>query len=131
MRILITLIFIIPLLTQSGFCQEKDSIDADAICVYEPTPTASFPGGMNSLYNFIEKNIQYPVHHFSGKVYIKFTVNTDGSLSNFEPLKGHCTICSNKATEMMQKMPNWIPAKENGIPVRTQMVMPIQFGLKP
>ena len=45
-----------------------------------------FPGGMDSLYSFLNKNIHYPQKaiegKFEGKVYAHFIVEKDGSITN-------------------------------------------------
>ncbi|MDB5240464.1 MAG: TonB family protein, partial [Spirosoma sp.] len=51
-----------------------------------------FPGGMSGLGQFLSSNLTYPVSAqkagVQGKVFISFTVNTDGTLSDYEVIKG-------------------------------------------
>jgi TonB family protein len=64
-----------------------------------------------------------------GKVFIEFTVNTDGTVSDIHALKGIGGGCDEEAINVMQGSPKWIPAKQRGTNVRQRMVMPINFSL--
>jgi len=51
-----------------------------------------FPGGITALQNFIKINVQYPKvileKGVNGKVFIRFTVDIDGSIKDIKVLKG-------------------------------------------
>lgn len=128
MRQLIVLISICLLgtLTLSG--QEQDSLNTDdTIFVFEPQP--SYPGGSAALNNFIKTHLKYPRHskNIKGKVFIGFIVNEDGSLTDFEIVRGLAEPFNNSALGVLKRMPNWIPAKRDNKPLRVKMVIPITF----
>ena len=64
-----------------------------------------------------------------GKVFLEFTVNTDGTLSDIHALKGVGGGCDEEAIKVMQGSPTWIPGKQRGMNVRQRMVIPINFSL--
>lgn len=114
--------FFILLLPLASFNQEiTDDIDSltvekdSVIIFYNPEP--KFPGGMDSLKNFITQNLSVKeFSHFhseeSKKVFIEFLVEKDGSLSNFSIKKSSgIPEFDKKALEMLKKMPKWIPAE--------------------
>ncbi|MFD2570586.1 TonB family protein [Spirosoma soli] len=88
-----------------------------------------YPGGLDALRNFLSKNLQYPKSAasagVSGKVYISFVINTDGSLTDVQVLKGIGFGCDEEATRVIQKMPHWKPGKQSGRPVRVKYNLPI------
>lgn len=90
-------------------------------------------GGMNKLYEYIAANLKYPeearMKGIEGKVFLEFTVNTDGTLSDIHALKGVGGGCDEEAIKVMQGSPTWIPGKQRGMNVRQRMVIPINFSL--
>ncbi|WP_197056148.1 energy transducer TonB [Flavobacterium gilvum] len=101
---------------------------------YEPEPVYSlagieqkpeFIGGMEKLYAFIAKNYKTPIGCPSGKVYMTFIVEQDGSLSNIKCVKDVGFGSGKEAVRVLQECPNWIPGEQNGKKVRVLYSMPI------
>ena len=97
---------------------------------------ARFPGGDSVFQVFIEKHIDGAVpirnHAKSGlyEVWVKFTIEKDGTLSNFQPLTKFGFGMEQEAVRVLKRSPKWIPALRFGIPVqdyRTQQI-PFWFG---
>lgn len=108
-------------------------IDDDYVCVLvENDP--SFPGGMEAMYKFLAENIKYPQEakdkNITGKVYVTFVVEADGSISNPRLLRDIGGGCGQEAIRVVKLMPRWDPGKEKGQPVRVQFNLPISFSLK-
>jgi protein TonB len=81
---------------------------------------------------FIEMNLVYPsrakASGISGTVYVQFTVNVDGSLSNISVLRGIGGGCDEEAIRIVKLMiRKWKAGKQNGKKVPTQMNLPIKF----
>ncbi len=93
-----------------------------------------FPGGNDSLKNFIDKNLQYPflaqARHTYGTVKVKFTVETDGSLSNIKPITSLGSGCETEAERVVKLMPKWKPGKRVGKIVPIDYILPFKFSLK-
>ncbi|MBD2704904.1 TonB family protein [Spirosoma sp. BT702] len=93
-----------------------------------------FPGGMDALRSFLSKNLNYPraaaSAGVSGRVYISFVVNTDGSLTDVHVLKGVGFGCDEEALRVVNKMPTWRPGKQSGRTVRVKYNLPITFTLE-
>ena len=93
-----------------------------------------FPGGMDALYKYLEDNITYPKeakeHNISGKVYVTFVVEKDGSISNPKLLRDIGGGCGAEAIRVVKAMPRWTPGKQRGKPVRVQFNIPVNFTLK-
>jgi len=94
---------------------------------------AKYPGGDEALKKFIHENIKYPreaiKNKISGTVYVQFVVEKDGSISDVKVVRGIGGGCDEEAVRVISKMPNWIPAKQKGIPVRSFYIIPIIFVL--
>lgn len=120
-------------LTNMAFCQEekKVSVDDEVFVVVEEQ--AEFPGGMDSMYAYIVKNLKYPekakAEGIEGRVFVSFIIEKDGSISNVKILRGIGGGCDEAAKEVVEKMPKWKPGKQKGKPVRFQFTLPIKFEL--
>lgn len=93
-----------------------------------------FPGGINEMYKFIGDNMKYPAAaqraNISGRVFIKFVVEKDGSIGNIEVLKGIGFGCDEEAMRVIKAMPKWNPGRQNGKNVRVYFTMPVQYKLE-
>jgi protein TonB len=77
---------------------------------------------------FIKENFRTPIvngEKIDGKVYVDFTVEKDGTISNIYIIRdvGHGT--GEEAKRVLQNMPRWNPAKKNGEIVRCRYAMPM------
>ncbi|TFV97546.1 M56 family peptidase [Algoriphagus kandeliae] len=94
-----------------------------------PTPT----GGMSAWGEYLMANLKYPDKAkqmgIEGTVVLAFVVNTDGSISDVEILRGIGAGCDEEAHRVVQNAPNWEPGKQRGQAVRTRMRLPIRFKL--
>lgn len=85
-----------------------------------------FPGGMNEFYKFMGANYKIPTElKGNGRVYIKFMVEKDGSLSEFEILRDMGFGTGEEAIRVLKLSPKWIPGKDKDKPVRVQYSLPI------
>jgi TonB family protein len=94
-----------------------------------------YEGGFKSAFEFISREVKYPVlaqrNGTTGKVFIKFIVEKDGSISEPTILKGIGSGCDEEAVRVISLMPKWKAGKQNGNPVRSWFTMPINFLLEP
>ncbi|MBN1650767.1 MAG: energy transducer TonB [Bacteroidales bacterium] len=115
------------------FVQEEEEIEEQHIfLVVENMP--EFPGGEAAMYKFIGKNIEYPrmakESGISGRVFVTFVVERDGSVTDVQILRGIGGGCDEEAIRVIKMMPKWTPGKQRGKPVRVQYRMPIKFTLQ-
>lgn len=98
----------------------------DVYTVAGVTEHPDFPGGMKKFYQFVGNNFQIPTDFKgNGKIYIKFIVEIDGSITNEEILKDVGFGTGEEAIRVIKLSPKWIPAKKDGVPVRVQYSLPI------
>ncbi|WP_138994659.1 TonB family protein [Larkinella sp. C7] len=109
-----------------------DDGNGEIFTVVEKNP--EFPGGMAGLTRFINENLRYPEAaqraYVSGRVFLSFVINTDGSFQNIQILKGIGFGADEEAIRVIKAMPRWKPATQDGKPVRVKYNLPINFNLK-
>ena len=93
-----------------------------------------FPGGENALMDYVAKNVVYPKEAqekgISGRVFVGFIVEKDGSVSEVKVLRGIGGGCDEESIRVVKAMPKWKPGKQNGKPVRVSYQLPIFFKLQ-
>ena len=92
-----------------------------------------FPGGEQALMEFVAKSVVYPEEakekNISGRVFVSFVVEKDGSVSNVKVLRGIGGGCDEEAVRVIKSMPKWEPGKMKGKPVRVSYQIPFNFKL--
>jgi len=111
--------------------QEPDKKETFTIVEEKPT----FPGRDAAMYQFLGKNIDYPIearrNGVEGKVLVIFVINKDGSIDQ-ESLGVADSVdpyLDKEAMRVIGSMPAWSPGMQKGKPVRVRMVMPVFFKL--
>ena len=93
-----------------------------------------FPGGPSKLFEFLASNVNYPTEaekaKIQGRVIASFVVEKDGSISEAKVVKSIDPSLDAEALRVINAMPNWIPGKQKGEPVRVKYVVPITFRLQ-
>ena len=112
--------------------EEEEEEDVQIFTVVENDP--EFPGGMEALYKYLRENIKYPQlardNNITGKVYVTFVVERDGSIANPRVLKDIGGGCGAEAIRVVKAMPKWTPGKQRGKAVRVQFNLPVSFNLQ-
>jgi TonB family protein len=103
--------------------------------VYDEVETVPIPsGGMAGWSSYLSANLGYPTtarrKGIEGIVLVAFIVNTDGTVSDFELLKGIGGGCDEEAIRIVKNSPKWTPGMQDGKAVRTLMRLPINFTLE-
>ena len=93
-----------------------------------------FPGGMEAMMDYVAKNVKYPQEamekEISGRVFVSFIVEKDGSVNEVKIMKGVGGGCDEEAVRVVKAMPKWKPGKQEGKPVRVNYTLPITFKLQ-
>ncbi|MFM7301683.1 MAG: energy transducer TonB [Crocinitomicaceae bacterium] len=98
-----------------------------------PDVEAEFTGGESAMQKWMQQNLVYPEMSMEmgeqGKVYLKFVVEKDGTISNVEVIKGVSRDLDNEAKRLVRAMPGWKAGESKGMKVRSSFTMPINFEL--
>ena len=113
---------------------KRDTTKKSSEIFTEVEQNAEYPGGMKAFGKFLQENLKYPESaqkaNVSGKVYIQFIVNTDGSASDFIVLKSAGYGFDEEALRVLELASKWIPGKQSGRTVRSRYTVPINFELE-
>lgn len=97
----------------------------------EHMPT--YPGGATELKKYIDEHLRYPEAALADSVQdivqVSFIVEKDGSTKDFEVIDEHHPALEAEAVRVLQNMPKWKPATQNGVKVRVEYVVPVKFTL--
>lgn len=111
---------------------EQPKVEAEIVDF--PDVEAGFPGGAAEMQRWIATNIQYPQTSIEmneqGRVYLKFVVEPDGSITNVEVERGVSPDLDREAKRVVRKMPKWTAGEAGGKKVRTRCRLPIIFQLE-
>jgi len=92
-----------------------------------------FPGGMDAMMEFLNKNLRYPnqakENNIQGKVICGFTITEQGKIEDVTVQRGIGGGCDEEAVRVIKMMPYWKPAKQNGKAVNVHYNIPIAFKL--
>ena len=106
-------------------------VDEEIFLVVENEP--EFPGGSDSLYAYIARNIKYPEtakkEKIEGRVFVTFVIEKDGQVSSAKILRDIGGGCGEEAIRVVKSMPKWKPGTQRGNPVRFQFNLPVSFML--
>ncbi len=88
-----------------------------------------YPGGMVAFMKWLTDNLKYPKQgsNNDGRVVVQFIIMKDGSISDLKIIHSLNARCDNEVLRVFRMMPKWKPGTENGKPIPTQMVLPINF----
>ena len=88
-------------------------------------------GGIDRFAEWVKESIVYPESEkwkkTSGRVVLKFTIGTDGSLYNLSVLRGLAPKFDNEALKIVSSSPLWTPGKNHGQEVAVDITFPVVF----
>ncbi|HQO04039.1 MAG TPA: energy transducer TonB, partial [Spirochaetota bacterium] len=61
-------------------------------------------------------------------VYLQFIVETDGTLSELQVVRGIGDGCDEEALRLLKTSPSWTPGMHRGRAVRVRMGLPVTFS---
>jgi protein TonB len=112
--------------------EKEEEVEEEVVIIPDVNP--EFGGGEAKLYEYLQENIQYPQlardGGITGKVYVQFVVEKDGSITNVQVKRDIGGGCGDEAKRVVKAMPKWKPGKVGGRTVRSQFVLPVNFNLR-
>lgn len=112
----------------------KKEIEEEYVIGAHPETFPQFPGGEIALYKFINENIHYTdsakVNNIQGKVYVQFTIDTNGNIKNAFIPRGLGYGLDENALNTINKMPKWIPGTIRNKKVEMKYTIPIRYYMR-
>ena len=105
--------------------------ESDVYQIVEQMP--EFPGGQEAMEKYINDNVRFweVIKEWqcdvSGKIFVGFIVEPDGSITNVKVLRGIEKHCDEEAMRVVKSMPKWKPGMLNGEPVRVSYMVPVSI----
>ncbi len=91
-------------------------------------------GDDKEFQKWVYSQIRYPdearENGISGRVFIQFTIEKDGSVANVKVLRGVDPALDKEAIRVVSMSPKWTPAKNQDRTVRVIYAFPITFSLR-
>lgn len=99
-----------------------------------PTVDLAHPEiGNRAFKQYLEKSIRYPeqakANKVSGRVTVEFTIEPNGTLTNFTIVRGIGSGCDEELIRLIKEGPKWIPTKKDNISVEDKAKVGLRFKL--
>ena len=115
------------------FEEEPEEEEADELFLVVEE-NASFPGGPGEWRKYLSKNLRYPRQAkrmgIQGAVFLSFTVDKNGVISDIQVPRGIGGGCDEEATRVLKASPKWKPGKQRGKAVKSKMNIRVIFKLQ-
>ncbi len=116
------------------YCEKEDpkeDKERDETVYFFTDKMPEFPGGKEALNKYINTSIIYPEEalkqEISGRIYLSFTVEKDGSITDVKVSRGLHPLLDKEGVRIVKNMPKWIPGSMKGKIVRTTQTIPVKF----
>jgi TonB family protein len=105
----------------------------EEIQIVFPNIETHFVGGDSLLREFLRSNLRYPElsreMNIQGTVYIRFSIDKDGSVEKIKVLRGVDKSLDREAVRVIKRMPKWIPGESRGKKIVSDVTLPISFKI--
>lgn len=108
---------------------QKKAQEEDLFVVVEEMP--AFPGGMDSLFIFLQNNICFPITEDTSvhsKVYVQFIVSKKGQIKDIRIIRSGGEEFDREVIRVLKLMPEWVPGRQRGKPIPVLYTLPIKFA---
>ena len=100
-------------------------------CFEEPDVLPEFPGGLDSLMNYLSEHIRYPKmaakNKVQGRVLVRFVVQKTGKVGHVEVLESVDKDLAEEAVRVVKSLPDFTPGLVNDKPVNVWFTLPVNF----
>lgn len=105
--------------------------DTGFFMIVEEKP--EYPGGTDALMEYVKENIIYPADALNGGVQgcviVQFTVNPDGSTSDFKIIRSVFPSLDKEAIRVLSQTGKWKPGRQRGRCIPVEFQVPVTFKL--
>ena len=101
--------------------------------IVDEKPTLNGKEAEAGLREYVRNNTQYPPEAqekgITGRIYVEFTIDTDGSVIDAKLLRGVDPLLDNEALRVIKSSSKWTPGKHGGKAVKVKYQFPVNFQL--
>ncbi|WP_414000208.1 TonB family protein [Flavobacterium sp. W1B] len=110
----------------SGITTDSNGIELPYTALFEKPKSEK---GIEHFYKYVGNNLIIPkealINRISGKIYLLFTIEKNGSVVDVRVLKGLDNELDKEAIRVIKNYKKWVPGKMRGVPVRVSHTIPI------
>ena len=121
------------ILDSNDFEVEISQDDLKGEIYVQPEEPPEFIGGEKSMMMYLSNKLRYPekavIDKIEGRVVVRFVVDRLGRICDPKVIKGVRSDLDKEALRVVKNMPLWSPARNNGQPVNSYFVIPINYRL--
>ncbi|MDX2360354.1 MAG: hypothetical protein QNK23_06085 [Crocinitomicaceae bacterium] len=130
------ILFLFLLNSQIGFTQNDldSSLHVNIEYVDFPDVEARFPGDSTAFFVYLSKELMeaqrdesWPTT-YNGPIYFQFIVLANGSIANIQIVRGDNSTINNIIIDLLENMPDWIPANIDEKPVNSRIFSHISIN---
>lgn len=92
-----------------------------------PVVAARPVAGHKAYRQYLAENLRYTSDMPKGRVVVRATVTTSGSLENLEVVRSLCEPCDDEAMRLLAQGPKWEPATQDGHKIEQRVRIVIRF----
>ncbi|MBF8964516.1 TonB family protein [Pontibacter sp. FD36] len=92
-----------------------------------PVVAAKPAAGHKAYRQYLAENLRYTSDMPKGRVVVRATVTTSGTLENLEIVRGLCEPCDNEAMRLVAQGPKWQPATQDGHKIEQRVRIVVRF----
>lgn len=111
----------------------SNSIFVEDSVYMEAEIAPEFPGGLDAMFDFMRKNVNYPEEarekNMEGTVIVNCIIEKDGTISNIKTYQSRGDLLDEEVIRVIRMMPKWSSGMNKGEVVRTMMYIPMRFTL--
>ena len=115
----------------SSVIEEEEEVILFAII--EDKPTFMGKDADTGFREWVGNNTVYPPvaqeNGITGRVFIEFTIDRDGSLTDIKVMRGVDPLLDNEALRVIRNSPKWTPGMQRGRAVKVKYTFPFNFQL--
>ena len=123
---------IVPVLFEAAEIVEEE--EEVPFSIVEDKPLFNGKDAETGFREYVNKVTRYPPvaqeNGITGRVYIEFSIGTDGQVSDVKVLRGADPLLNEEAERVVKSSPKWTPGKQRGKPVKVKYQFPFYFQLQ-
>ena len=105
-------------------CTQKNT-ETEILIIDPIEKSAKFVNEKESVNEYLKSKLNFSTE--SKMVIIRFEVNKSGKIENVKILEGLSKKKNLQIVTEVLKMPNWIPSTQNGKPIKSEIILHLQF----
>lgn len=128
-----TFLTVFSVIAQEDNLFSENTLSNEEVVKMRSMELPTYRGGIEAMHTFVQEEIKYPELAFNqgveGVVMVNFRISKEGKILNPYISKSIHPALDQEALRLVNHMPNWTPALQNGEPQEVAYQLPIRFAL--